>query len=207
MTINGKSPAMLYYGAEYCPYCAAERWAMAAALSRFGTWCEPQDHRLVAHRRRRRRPTPSASTAPRFTSPYLTFDGDRAVQQRPGQRHGYTSLAEPDQGRRRRSSPSTARPSTSPDAHQRRRSAFPFVNINNLALISGRQLRPAVLAGQTWTEIAGGLTDPTNPATQAIVATGNYITAAICASTKDSRRRLCCSSPGVQAAAKALKLS
>ena len=29
---------MLYYGAEYCPYCAAERWAIAAALSRFGTW-------------------------------------------------------------------------------------------------------------------------------------------------------------------------
>ena len=38
MTLNGKSPAMLYYGAEYCPYCAAERWAMTAALSRFGTW-------------------------------------------------------------------------------------------------------------------------------------------------------------------------
>ena len=28
---------MLYIGAEYCPYCAAERWAMVVALSRFGT--------------------------------------------------------------------------------------------------------------------------------------------------------------------------
>ena len=37
LTINGKSPSMLYYGAEYCPYCAAERWGMTAALSRFGT--------------------------------------------------------------------------------------------------------------------------------------------------------------------------
>ena len=27
LTLDGKSPAMLYYGAEYCPYCAAERWA------------------------------------------------------------------------------------------------------------------------------------------------------------------------------------
>ena len=42
MTIEGKSPAMLYYGAEYCPYCAAQRWAMAAALSRFGTWSNLQ---------------------------------------------------------------------------------------------------------------------------------------------------------------------
>ena len=29
---------MLYMGAEYCPYCAAERWAMVVALSRFGTF-------------------------------------------------------------------------------------------------------------------------------------------------------------------------
>src|SRR5579859_1725803 len=34
---NGK-PEMLYVGAEYCPYCAAERWAMIVALSRFGTF-------------------------------------------------------------------------------------------------------------------------------------------------------------------------
>ena len=31
-------------GAEYCPYCAAERWAMAVALSRFGTF---SDLRLI----------------------------------------------------------------------------------------------------------------------------------------------------------------
>ena len=25
-------------GAEYCPYCAAQRWSTIVALSRFGTW-------------------------------------------------------------------------------------------------------------------------------------------------------------------------
>ena len=25
-------------GAEYCPYCAAERWSMIVALGRFGTF-------------------------------------------------------------------------------------------------------------------------------------------------------------------------
>jgi hypothetical protein len=29
---------VLYAGAEYCPFCAAERWALATALSRFGTF-------------------------------------------------------------------------------------------------------------------------------------------------------------------------
>ena len=35
---SGGKPEVLYIGAQYCPYCAAERWAMAAALSRFGTF-------------------------------------------------------------------------------------------------------------------------------------------------------------------------
>src|SRR5580692_13161715 len=34
---SGGKPEVLYIGAEYCPYCAAERWALAQALSRFGT--------------------------------------------------------------------------------------------------------------------------------------------------------------------------
>ena len=36
LTLNGK-PEFLYIGADYCPYCAVERWAMAVALSKFGT--------------------------------------------------------------------------------------------------------------------------------------------------------------------------
>src|ERR1017187_5493504 len=36
LTSAGK-PEMLYIGAEFCPYCAAMRWSMAVALSKFGT--------------------------------------------------------------------------------------------------------------------------------------------------------------------------
>src|SRR5215471_16965887 len=38
---SGGKPEMLYIGAEYCPYCAAMRWSMAVALSRFGTLATP----------------------------------------------------------------------------------------------------------------------------------------------------------------------
>ena len=31
-------PGVYFYGAEYCPYCAAERWVIVTALSRFGTF-------------------------------------------------------------------------------------------------------------------------------------------------------------------------
>ena len=35
---SGGKPEVLYLGGEYCPYCAAQRWAMINALSRFGTF-------------------------------------------------------------------------------------------------------------------------------------------------------------------------
>ncbi|MGH3293687.1 MAG: DUF929 family protein, partial [Trebonia sp.] len=35
---SGGKPEVLYLGAEYCPYCASQRWAMVNALSRFGTF-------------------------------------------------------------------------------------------------------------------------------------------------------------------------
>ena len=31
-------PELLYVWASYCPFCAAENWALALALSRFGTF-------------------------------------------------------------------------------------------------------------------------------------------------------------------------
>lgn len=38
LTAANGQPELLYIGAEYCPYCAGERWAMVAALSKFGTF-------------------------------------------------------------------------------------------------------------------------------------------------------------------------
>ena len=37
LMVDGK-PEILYIGAEYCPFCAAERWALVMALSKFGTF-------------------------------------------------------------------------------------------------------------------------------------------------------------------------
>ena len=38
-TVGGKTiPASFYFGAEYCPYCAASRWGLIVGLSRFGSF-------------------------------------------------------------------------------------------------------------------------------------------------------------------------
>ncbi len=205
MTLDGKSPAMLYYGAEYCPYCAAERWAITAALSRFGTWSDLQvtasSHSDV---------DPATNTfsfhGATLTSPYLTFRGVEQYTNVPTSTPGaYTNLQNPT-AEEKANLLKYSSSKFNPNATSSGGISFPYVNINNLALISGASYSPGILAGQTWEQIASGLSNPSNPTTQAIVATANYMSASICASTKNAPATVCNSS-GVKAAAKALKLS
>jgi hypothetical protein len=206
MVINGKTPAMLYYGAEYCPYCAAERWAMAAALSRFGTWSNLQitasslsdvdsgTHTLSFH-------------GATLDSPYITFQGIEQYTNIPvsGSTSQYTNLQNPTKAEQA----ILAKYSSSkylPNGSTSGGISFPFVDINNALLFSGASYDPQILANLSWTDISGSLSDPTNPVTQAILTTGNYMTAGICQASKGQPGSVCQSS-GVQAAAKALGIS
>lgn len=206
LTIAGKTPTMFYLGAEYCPFCAAERWAMTAALSRFGTWSnlkitasshtdvDPITHTFSYH-------------GATLDSPYLHFVSVEQCTNVPDPSNpgcsGYTNLehlTQEELANATKYSSAQFIPGASGSI------SFPFVNIDNLALISGASYDPQILAGQSWTDIAGSLYDPTNPTTQAIVTTGNYMSAAICNATKGQPGNVCTSS-GVQAAAKALGIS
>jgi hypothetical protein len=206
MVIDGKTPAMLYYGAEYCPYCAAERWAMASALSRFGTWSNLQitasslsdvdsgTHTLSFH-------------GATLDSPYITFRGVEQYTNIPvsGGTGQYTNLQNPtkaEQAILSKYSSSKYLPNGSTSGGI----SFPFVDINNALLFSGASYDPQILANLSWTDISGGLSDPTNPVTQAILTTGNYMSAGICQATKGQPGSVCQSS-GVQAAAKALGIT
>jgi hypothetical protein len=207
MTLNGKSPAMLYYGAEYCPYCAAERWAMAAALARFGTWSNLQvtasshtdvdadTHTFSFH---------GAS----LDSPYITFVGVEQYTNVPlADGSGYTNLQNPTKEEAKiltKYSSSKYLPTNQSSSDGS--ISFPFVDINNGLLFSGASYDPQILAGLSWTDISGGLSDPTNPVTQVILTTGNYMSAGICHATHGQPGSVCTSS-GVEAAAKALGIS
>jgi hypothetical protein len=206
MTIDGKSPAMLYYGAEYCPYCAAERWAMTAALARFGTWSnlkitasshvdvDPTTHTFSFH-------------GATFDSPYITFKGVEQYTNQPvsGSPGHYTNLQDPTKEEAKILTTYSSS-KFNPNASTSGGISFPFLDVNNGALFSGASYDPQILAGQTWTDISGGLSDPTNPTTQAILATGNYLSATICKATRGQPGSVCTSS-GVQAAAKALGIA
>ncbi len=203
LTIGGKTPTMLYYGAEYCPYCAAERWAMVAALSRFGTFSglkvTASSHSDV---------DPATNTfsfyGSTYTSPYINFVPIETYTNVPLSGGGYTNLQQPT--KEEAQAIATYGQSANANSTSAGGVSFPFIDIDNRVIVSGASYDPGILASLNWSEIAGGLSDPSNQATQAIVTTANYLTASICAVSPTAPASVC-KSPGVVAAAKALKLS
>ena len=72
--LSGGRPEVLAVGAEYCPFCAAERWPLVVALARFGRFTVLHDASSSTQS-----VFPGTSTFSfhdvRYTSAYLTFTG------------------------------------------------------------------------------------------------------------------------------------
>ena len=189
-TVNGKTyPEGFYWGAEFCPYCAATRWSIIAALSRFGTF--DKLYNMYSSSTDYAPNTPTFSfyrTA--YVSPYLVFktfevegpvNNGVILQKTPPKEQATVAKYNPN-------------------------GDFPFINLGNETFVIGAPWDPINLAGLSRSEIASSLSDPTSVTTQAIVALANYLSAGICSMTKGDPGSVCQSS-GVQAAAKALKLT
>ena len=171
---NGK-PEMYYMGAEYCPYCAAERWAMIVALSRFGTFTGLATvHSAVANGAGTAEPDPNTPTwtfaHATYSSPYLTFTPDEIQTNIPDPSTGtYTTLQAP-----------TAAQQALVNKYDGSGGAIPFIDFGNHYMISGVSYNPGVLAGLSWSTIATDLSNPNSAVAKAVDGTANYITAAIC---------------------------
>lgn len=193
---SGGKPKVLYVGAEYCPYCAAERWAMVVAASRFGTFSGLGQTASAAADVYPSTPTLTFQGAG-FTSSTITFTGvETEGNQVVG--NGYAPLDTLSEEDQQTFSTYNQPPYVSSAG------SIPFVDIGGKYLISGASYSPALLKGKTHAQIATALSDPTSPIAQAVDGTANQITAAICATTANAPTDVC-RSPGVTAAAAGLR--
>jgi hypothetical protein len=184
ITADGK-PRVLYIGAEYCPYCAVERWPMIVALSRFGTW-----HGLrYAYSAPKPEVYPNTATfsfhGATYTSKYLSFTG---VETETNDFKPLDTL--------------TAADSAIMKAHDAQ-GATPFFDVGGKFVTVGATYDPKVVAGRTQAEIAAALSDPTSDTGSGVVGAANIITAQLCEVTGGQPAQVC-SSAGVTAAAKVL---
>lgn len=176
-------PLVLYIGAEYCPYCAAERWPLIIALSRFGTFSGLRTTTSSSTDVYPDTPTFSFHGAT-YTSDYVDF---RAVEQTDRDQKPLDTLSAADQA-----------------VYSKYGSgSIPFVSFGNRYVLNAATYSPDLLGGQSWQPIADELRDPSTPQARAILGSANLITAAICKSTSD-RPASVCSTPTIQALEKKL---
>jgi hypothetical protein len=172
---SGK-PIFLYVGAEYCPYCAAERWAMVVALSRFGTFSNL--HTISSSSTDVYPNTPTFTFyKSTFTSPYIDFQPVE-VQDRGGNPLETMSTAQSLLFNKYNTSQS-----------------YPFLDFGNQYIAIGASYQNNVLTDQDWQSIAQLLNNPNSPVTQSIVGTANYMTAAICQITGNKPANVCAAAP------------
>lgn len=93
LSVDGK-PELLYIGAEFCPHCAAERWPLYIALSKFGTF-SPSPGRIHSANLDGDVPT-LTFYGTTYSSPYFTFVPVEVYTNKP-QGNGYAPLQQPTQ--------------------------------------------------------------------------------------------------------------
>jgi hypothetical protein len=196
LTANGK-PDVLFVGAEYCPFCAAERWAMAVALSRFGTFSGLGLIHSSSTDNYANTATIDFYKAT-YASQYLTFSSveleDTAGKQLQTMSNAQQLLlAKYD-----------VAPYTSENG------AIPFIDLGGKYLLISSQYQPSVLGtvltpgstqpGLSWLQIAADLHQPGSPVAKSVLGAANRLTAGLCTLTGGQPGSVC-SSPGVKAAA------
>jgi hypothetical protein len=170
---------LLYIGAEYCPYCAADQWSLIVALSRFGAFSGLS----IGYSAPSPEKYPNTATlslyGSSYTSKYLTLDSveNENIE---------GALLEP----------ATVQEKTIWKQYDS--GSYPFIDIGN-EYVATSLFDPQVLHNESPNNIASALSNPSSPIAQAVDGGANLLSAAICSATHDQPRSVC-ESPGIIAA-------
>ncbi len=170
-------PEFLYYGAEYCPYCAGQRWGVVVALSRFGTFTKLPE---IASSSTDVYPNTATFSFYKssYTSSYIDFV---PLEVEDGQGK---PLQTPTTDQQKLIATYNAPPYT-------QSAGFPFIDVGNQYVMTGPAYVPDVLAGLSQKDIAGQLSSTDSASSKAIMATANYMTASICLITNNQPASVC----------------
>jgi hypothetical protein len=168
-----KKPLLLYVGANFCSYCAAERWAIVNALSRFGTFSNlgltssTTDDTFPA--------TPSFSFhGSSYTSPFITLQAVELSGNVRGVTGSYPPLDTVTKAQRNIAA-SLDRPPYAPE-----RGSIPFIVIAGRFVLFSSQYQPSALQGLDANGVARALANPASPPSQGILGAANWLTASLC---------------------------
>jgi hypothetical protein len=185
---SGGKPEMLFIGAEYCPNCAAERWAMLLALDQFGTFSN------VSQIRSANRDGDIATLSfyqSTYTSPYLDFVPEEIFTNIPAG-NTYKPLQKL----------TTAQSNLWAEVSQltgQSGESFPFVYLGGRYVLSGAQYQYTVLSGASFAKIASSLGNNNTAIGSTIDASAIALTKYICGMTGQKPAATCAAAAAVAA--------
>ncbi|MCG6955671.1 MAG: DUF929 domain-containing protein [Gemmatimonadetes bacterium] len=194
---DGK-PVVLYIGAGYCPYCAAARWSMIAAMSRFGRFSDLSFSKSSSVDVFPATPTFSFYGG-HYTSDHIAFQSVELASEVLMSNGRYQPLETPTTTQEALIKKYDA----PPYVPQQSTGGIPFILVGGRYMWSGSPFSPQVLANRTQADIAATLPQGSGVAAQAILANANMFTAAICAVDGNQPADVC-SNPVIQSAIDAL---
>jgi hypothetical protein len=165
-------PQVLYIGGEFCPFCAAERWPLIIALSRFGTFTGLASTASSETDIYPNTPTFTFRSA-KYTSQYIDF---RGVETTDRQQQPLMTLSAAEDQIFGKYNPNRT---------------IPFTDFGNKYTSVGAMYSPEALSGQSWQAVVDEVKDPTTVQARAIIGSANLITAAICKMTSDQPASVC----------------
>jgi len=165
-------PQVLYIGGEFCPFCAAERWPLIIALSRFGTFTGLASTASSETDIYPNTPTFTFRSA-KYTSQYIDF---RGVETTDRQQQPLMTLSASEDEIFGKYNPNRT---------------IPFTDFGNKYTSAGAMYSPEALSGQSWQAVVDELRDPSSVQAKAIIGSANLITAAICKMTSDQPASVC----------------
>jgi hypothetical protein len=184
LTADGK-PKVLYIGAEYCPFCAMERWALIGALSRFGTF-----EGLKATTSATNESIPDIPTwsfvGSTYKSDYLAFEG---VETQTREFKPLQTLEGDNKTLFAKFNP---------------QGSIPWITYGGLYATTGATVESGIFDGATYDQLIAGISDPASEIGTSINPAINVMTAQICSLTSGQPSDVC-TSKGVMTATPLLR--
>ncbi|MDA4124556.1 MAG: DUF929 domain-containing protein [Thaumarchaeota archaeon] len=166
--LSGTKPIVVYIGAEFCPYCAAERWPLIISLMRFGNFSNLHY-------------TLSSGSDVYPNSPTFTFVGST-----------YTSkyvVFQPYENEDRNRNPLQSVPSNYSAPWQAHGAGYPFLNFGNRYISPGSTVSNTI-SGENWTQVLRGIASGDSFGLQ-VKKSANLMTSLICKLTDSQPSRVC----------------
>ena len=182
-------PQVLYVGAEYCPNCAATRWPLAVALTRFGTFTGLSTSYSSSTDSPSHIPTLSFRNAS-YKSSLIDFDGKEQVD---GNNKPLQNLTAAEDALFQKLGGTTSQPQP----------GYPFIDFGGKWKQNGESYLSTVLSGMTPDQVASTMSNAKSKPGAAIQASADVFTAEICDMTGGKPTNVC-TAAGVVAATAAL---